>query len=493
MRSNTVVDPVAGGVAAAGTAVGALVETVRAGGLRAESHDELSARLGELRRLQARLAFVELAVVREVDARGSCVEDGARSTGAWARMHTRMNPGEAAAAVRTARVLGSNQLPGTAQALAAGEIDLAHVRAITAGVADAPAGAVALIEPEALAVARVADPRAVTGLMRRFIHALDPDGADAAALARYDRRGITLSPLPDGTVHIRGCADEVNGALLMTAIDAASPVVSGDRRSAAQRRIDGLAEISRKFLGSPDAPMSGGGHAHLIVAIDATTLTHGAGDNSNPDTDNNVTDADVVDAYGTDGTVADHTSGGGDGGADLAGRLTAGATDDSMLAGLGSEGAGASTGAGPGGTLSWVGPITGSTARRIGCDADVTYVAIDPDGGAEVIGREQRFFSWAQRKAMIARDGDRCIVPFCDRPVSWADAHHLQHWTLGGPTTIANGGLPCAGHHPMCHEGGWTLIRLPDSRYLFRHRNGKTIGPEPHPPGHNRPPPKPPP
>jgi Domain of unknown function (DUF222) len=263
--------------------------------------------------------------------------------------------------------------------------------------------------------------------------------------------------------------------------------VSGDRRTAAQARIDALADICRKYLGSPQAPMSGGGHAHLIVTVDAQTLTSGQ-----------------------------HTTGGGTGigggsGAGgyhscaqslLTGRLAAAALAASALAASalpgdattcdGFTGHGASGGdAGPGGTLSWVGPIGGSTARRIGCDADVTYVAMDGDGSAQVVGREKRFFDWAQRKAMIARDGDRCAVPFCDRPISWADGHHLKDWALGGPTTIGNGVLPCAGHHTMCHEGGWALTRQADGRYLFRHRDGKTIGPEPHPPGHNRPPPHP--
>ena len=161
-------------------------------------------------------------------------------------------------------------------------IDLGHVKAITAAVADAPAGAAALIEDEALAVAGEADPRAVAALMTRFRHALDPDAADAAALARYARRGITLSPLPDGAVHIKGLADEVTGAVLMTAIDAANPPVTGDTRTAAQQRMDALADICRKYLGSPHAPMTGGGHAHLIVALDATTLTNG---HTHPDTD----------------------------------------------------------------------------------------------------------------------------------------------------------------------------------------------------------------
>jgi hypothetical protein len=39
----------------------------------------------------------------------------------------------------------------------------------------------------------------------------------------------------------------------------------------------------------------------------------------------------------------------------------------------------------------------------------------------------------------------------------------------------------------MCHEGGWDLHRLADGRYQATHRDGRTLGPEPHPPGRNRP------
>ncbi len=570
MRSDMVVGSVTTRLGAVTAAVAALVAAVQDGALRGEGHDELSGLLGQVRSLQARLDYVSLTAVREVDIRGSYVADGALSAGAWARMHTRMTPGEATGVVRTARTLGSGELPATQQALADGHIDLGHVTAITAAVADAPTGAAGLIEAEALAVAGEADPRAVAALMTRFRHALDPDAADAAALGRYARRGITLSPLPDGAVHIKGLADEVTGAVLMTAIDAANPPVTGDTRTAAQQRMDALADICRKYLGSPHAPMTGGGHAHLIVALDATTLTNG---HTHPDNDtasdttsdsDNVTTSDS-DGAGVSGTDAgrdgdagpgpepdhdsddhdsdghdsdDHDSDGHDsddhdsdrdcagqadavgvGGAVLdwgvglaerppVGNVAGDATTGNGAAGIATTGndatgtgislgavAGQGYGAGPGGTLSWVGPIAGSTARRVGCDADVTYVGINDQGQATIVGREQRFFSWAQRKAMIARDGDRCAVPFCDRPIAWADAHHLLDWALGGPTRISNGALPCAGHHPMCHEGGWTLIRLPDGRYLFRHRDGKTIGPEPYPPGHNRPPPhnKPPP
>src|SRR4029079_7743076 len=115
MRSNTVVG-VADTLAATSTAITALVDAVRSGALRSEGHDELSALLRAARAAAARLSFVVLAAVREVDVRGSFVAEGALSAGAWARMHTRMTPSEAAGTVRTARVLGSGELPATCAA-----------------------------------------------------------------------------------------------------------------------------------------------------------------------------------------------------------------------------------------------------------------------------------------------------------------------------------------------------------------------------------------
>jgi hypothetical protein len=155
---------------------------------------------------------------------------------------------------------------------------------------------------------------------------------------------------------------------------------------------------------------------------------------------------------------------------------------DTLASAPGSEGS-------PGAMLGWVGPVNASTAQRVGCDADVTLVAVGGPDGAREIGHSRRFFTTAQRVAMIARDGDRCAVPYCDRPVQWSDAHHLQAWARSGPTVIDNGALPCAAHHTMLHEGHWTLHRRDDGRYLITHPHGRTIGPEPHPPGHSRPPP----
>ncbi len=248
----------------------------------------------------------------------------------------------------------------------------------------------ALIEPEALKVAREADPNAVAGVMRQFAHALNPDAADEAAVRRYDKRGVSLATTLDGMVAGTVLLDPVAGATVLTALSAASAPASGDTRSACQRNADALTDICRQHLATAEDRKSGGGHPHLIVTVDADSLTSGP-----------------------------------------------------QPARLGS----------PGAMLGWVGPVNASTAQRIACDADVTVVAVGGPDGAREIERTRRFFTTSQRVAMIARDGDRCAVPFCDRPVAWSDAHHLQHWARGGPTVIDNGALPCAAHHTCSMKG----------------------------------------
>ena len=417
------------------SSVAALVDGLARGAARDLTHDELTELVTAGRRAQARIDAAVLAAVGEVDARGSHVHDGALTVGAWLRAHTRATPGEAAATARTARVLHNGLLAGTSAALAAGEITARHAQAIADGIhstasgghrGPAPAEAVALIEPEVLDVARQADTRSVAAVMAAFQHALDPEAADAATLRRYERRGLTLASTPDGTSVIAGLADETSAAVLAAAIDAANPLVTGDTRTPAQTRLDALVGICRQWLESPDAPTrGGGGHPHVIVTTDDHTLF----------------------------------------------------PDDSIDMVKGS----------PGAVLSGIGRIPASTAQRLACDGELTTVLLSPDGSMIATRTDRRYFTFPQRRAMIARDGDRCPWPWCDRPATWSDGHHLTWSSRGGPTTVDNGALPCPAHHTLCHEGGWTLHRLPDGRYRATHRDGRNLGPEPHPPGRNRP------
>jgi hypothetical protein len=394
-------------------------------------HDQSTALLGQLRTLSAKADALTLALVGRVDADGSYTLDGALTAGAWVRAVARQTPAEAARTVRTARTLRSGVLPNTTAALAAGAISGRHAAVIADGVTDAPAGAVALIEPDAVTYAAEGDLRATANLMRAFQQALDPDKADQKALRRYERAGVTFSPLLDGGFAVAGTADETTGAALVAAIDAAAPLTTGDQRSSARRRLDGLHTLARHWLDTalpdgdtadPTARRTSRSRARLVVTLDAPGL---AGQPS------------------------------------------------------------------PGGTLTWAGPVTTATAQRLGCDSSATFISLDPDGNVAEAGTQRRFFTTPQRLAMIARDGDTCPAPYCDRPSAWSDGHHLLPREHGGPTTVANGALPCEGHHVQLHEGHWVLERLPDGRYLIRHpKTGKTLGPEPPRPGHNRPPPE---
>ena len=79
------------------------------------------------------------------------------------------------------------------------------------------------------------------------------------------------------------------------------------------------------------------------------------------------------------------------------------------------------------------------------------------------VGRTSRVVTAAQRAALVVRDGG-CVFPGCSRPPAWCEAHHLRHWLHGGPTDLANLALLCRAHHRAVHEGGWRLVRDPDSR-----------------------------
>ena len=316
-------------------------------------------------------------------------------------------------------VLG--QLDATSRALSTGEIDPAHARLIAKDALEAPAGAVAVIEPIALDAARQCDPQRVAEVMRGFRHALDPDAEDEKAVRKYEQRGLSAATTLDGMVAGRFLLEPAAGSAFLTALDAASPLMKDDRRTPPQRRADALDIIVAHFLATGDAERTSGARPHVIV-------TTSRGDSSSTR---------------------------------------------------------------EGSRLSWVGLVPDTTAERMACDAQVTVVGVDTDGEARDLSQERRYFTWTQRMAMIARDGDQCVWPWCRRPISWSHGHHLIPWEQDGPTTVANGALPCNGHHMQLHEGHWTLERLPDGRYLARDRHGRVIGPEPHRrPRGMRPPPR---
>ena len=91
----------------------------------------------------------------------------------------------------------------------------------------------------------------------------------------------------------------------------------------------------------------------------------------------------------------------------------------------------------------------------------ITRVVTDGASQPLDIGRQTRVVPTGMRRALLVRDR-HCQYPGCDIPGQWCDAHHLDHWALGGVTKLANLVLLCPYHHTRLHLSGHWLRRRPD-------------------------------
>ena len=98
--------------------------------------------------------------------------------------------------------------------------------------------------------------------------------------------------------------------------------------------------------------------------------------------------------------------------------------------------------------------ISTETAKRMSCDACVCGVLMR-DMETLDLGRTMRLPNRAQRRALMVRDGG-CRFPGCTER-RYVEAHHVRHWTDGGPTDLANLLLLCWLHHHAVHEGGFRM------------------------------------
>jgi hypothetical protein len=96
-----------------------------------------------------------------------------------------------------------------------------------------------------------------------------------------------------------------------------------------------------------------------------------------------------------------------------------------------------------------------SQARRLACNAGILPLVL---GGASVpldLGRQERFFSEAQRTTLAARY-DECAAVGCDRPFAWTELHHEDPWSRQGRTDLDKALPLCGFHHRRIHDPGYT-------------------------------------
>ena len=121
--------------------------------------------------------------------------------------------------------------------------------------------------------------------------------------------------------------------------------------------------------------------------------------------------------------------------------------------------------------------ITAETARRLACDARLQTVLDGPNGLPVGIGRTSRTIpAWLNR--LIRRRDKGCRFPGCER-TRWVHAHHLVHWSNGGPTDLDNLVTLCGYHHRLVHDGGWKIEGSPNGDLIFIRPDGRPFQPRP--------------
>ena len=104
------------------------------------------------------------------------------------------------------------------------------------------------------------------------------------------------------------------------------------------------------------------------------------------------------------------------------------------------------------------GPMTSPTgdyvpprqAALMACTADLLPVWVSAQGEPLRLGREQRYATPEQWKALVVRDR-HCTFPGCTVPPQWCDSHHIIWWSRHGDTDILNLALLCGQHHTFVH------------------------------------------
>lgn len=256
---------------------------------------------------------------------------------------------------------------------------------------------------------------------RRFAHVADPEADERGYRLAQDREHLDLSRTLGG-YHVAGFLTEEHGQELSTALSALVGVPSADDGlRPTQRRALALAGLARRVLDSGDLGRGSAVRPHVTVLVpwqDFEALASRAG-TAHP-------------------------------GALRRGRTSA----ESLRTELCS----------PGPTwLDGTGPVPREVLERIAADCSVTRVVFGPDSEVLDVGRAQRTFTAARRKAVIARDRT-CVWRGCDAPPQISEVHHAEvHWADGGPTSTDNAALLCWFHHrhvdqsriAMTWRGGW--------------------------------------
>jgi hypothetical protein len=379
-----------------------------------------------------------------IDATGVYAEAGYTSAAAFLRHACGRSPARAGELVATGRAL--RRLEATGKALAAGQVsfDAAHVisRAVSQIGDDTLAGGA---EAQLLAAATAGlpgpgsppssdspsgdhcdgwrrpglDPRELRRLGEDLAYRADPEAVEERQRKRFARRYLSFGLTLDEVGTISGaCSDALSIEIIKTAADAFSPPGgTEDRRTAAQRRMDGLTAACQAALDSGTAPSRHGAMPHLNILLEEQS----ANDPAHPEASGHEHSPD----------------------ANPVGRAR---TEHGAM-------------------------LTARQVFTLACRAEISVIRWR-DGLPLDVGRRYRTETPAIRRALTARDRG-CRFPGCGMPATWCTAHHIRPWRRRGGTRLPNLVLLCfVHHHYFIHLLGWILSGSPDGVLQFTHPGG---------------------
>ncbi|KRF34617.1 HNH endonuclease signature motif containing protein [Nocardioides sp. Soil805] len=392
--------------------------------------DDKAAALTELAQAEAQLAELRLRIMADADDLAAVI--AAKDVAGWLARMTRTRVADARADLSLAVALDRHH-PILAAAMREGDVTLVQAqvihRALVALPASVDAEVVAHAEAHLVAQARDFGPRELARLGRHILLVVAPEIAEEAEARRLaeleanaaTRTRLTMRRLGDGTTRVSGRLPDAAATRLATYLEAhANP-----RKRPAD---DEDGQSDDPFARLPYPRRLGEAFCALLESLDATRLPLHGGDATT------VIVTIPLDSLRAELATAELVGAGLVPGDELTGEL-----------------------------------ITAAQARRLACTAHIVPAVLGGDSVPLDLGRSRRLFSPGQRKALLIRDRT-CRAEGCDVPGTWCDAHHLEPWSRGGRTDVADGVLLCGHHHHRVHDTGYRHDRLPSGDLRFHRR-----------------------
>ena len=462
-----------------------------------------------------RLSAIAARSVPVVEADGWWALQGARSITSWVAAKGRVSHGQAARLVVLGRAF-RDDLPATAVDAISGEVSIeaAHV---VAAVTTTPIRRAALAAPAAacgegflVEHARELTIGQLRILARRWAAHADPGADERGYREASEREYLDLANTIDGW-HLTGFLTTEHGHALSAALDAmAGRSADQAGQPAGRRRARALNNVVRTVLDRDLTGATGDHRPQITVVTDLATLTRALGGDDPPNASDERASLGLA-----GGAVAGRVLEAADPSthrpmpqrpgsppAAEAGRgvprACAPPSDDSefrgarapdaLLCGLAPP-SDAEVVPAPERTregfahvdrfavaeLVGTGPIPDSVLARLACDSQLTRVIFGADSVVLNVGRAERTYTGAKRRAIVARD-EGCRFPGCSAPPAMSEVHHTEHWLRDhGDTDVRTGVLVCWHHHQVIHDRGIDVRRGPEGRWCFTDRQGRAL------------------